>query len=317
MEEFEEEEKNSNINQNYFKSKKLKICCVTWNMHGLNPTQKEIESLLDPHQKFDIYAIGSEECLRSIFKSLFYSDKTIWETNLKNYFNRKYKEKYELISSETLCAIHLVIFIKESLIKDISKVRVNKVKTGAKNLLGNKGAVGISFNIFNLSIMIINCHLAAYQDRSIQRNIDFQRCVTNMTDNYQSFDFIVLMGDLNYRLNNLDVDMDKIQNEHLSFLNYDQLKYENNIKRLNMNGFREGKIEFKPTFKYWNNTNNYQYIDTHDIDQSPAWTDRILYRKNDTCTNILDVIQDKYDSMQNITMSDHKPVYSYFTLNFA
>jgi hypothetical protein len=317
MEEFEEEEKNSNINQNYFKSKKLKICCVTWNMHGLNPTQKEIESLLDPHQKFDIYAIGSEECLRSIFKSLFYSDKTIWETNLKNYFNRKYKEKYELISSETLCAIHLVIFIKESLIKDISKVRVNKVKTGAKNLLGNKGAVGISFNIFNLSIMIINCHLAAYQDRSIQRNIDFQRCVTNMTDNYQSFDFIVLMGDLNYRLNNLDVDMDKIQNEHLSFLNYDQLKYENNIKRLNMNGFREGKIEFKPTFKYWNNTNNYQYIDTHDIDQAPAWTDRILYRKNDTCTNILDVIQDKYDSMQNITMSDHKPVYSYFTLNFA
>ena len=317
MEEFEEEEKNSNINQNNFKSKKLKICCVTWNMHGLNPTQKEIESLLDPHQKFDIYAIGSEECLRSIFKSLFYSDKTIWETNLKNYFNRKYKEKYELISSETLCAIHLVIFIKESLIKDISKVRVNKVKTGAKNLLGNKGAVGISFNIFNLSIMIINCHLAAYQDRSIQRNIDFQRCVTNMTDNYQSFDFIVLMGDLNYRLNNLDVDMDKIQNEHLSFLNYDQLKYENNIKRLNMNGFREGKIEFKPTFKYWNNTNNYQYIDTHDIDQAPAWTDRILYRKNDTCTNILDVIQDKYDSMQDITMSDHKPVYSYFTLNFA
>ena len=191
------------------------------------------------------------------------------------------------------------------------------MKTGAKNLLGNKGAVGISFNIFNLSIMIINCHLAAYQDRSIQRNIDFQRCVTNMTDNYQSFDFIVLMGDLNYRLNNLDVDMNKIQKEHLSFLNYDQLKYENNIKRLNMCGFREGKIEFKPTFKYWNNTNNYQYIDTHDIDQAPAWTDRILYKKNDTCTNILDVIQDKYDSMQDITMSDHKPVYSYFTLNFA
>ena len=317
MEEFEEEEKNSNINQKYLKFNKLKICCVTWNMHGLNPTQKEIESLLDPHPKFDIYAIGSEECLRSIFKSLFYSDKTIWEDNLKTYFNRKYKEKYELISSETLCAIHLVIFIKESLIKDISKVRVNKVKTGAKNLLGNKGAVGISFNIFNISIMIINCHLAAYQDRSIQRNIDFQRCVVNMTDNYQSIDFIVLMGDLNYRLNNLDVDMNKIQKEHLSFLNYDQLKYENNIKRLNMCGFKEGKIEFQPTFKYWNNTNNYQYIDTHDIDQAPAWTDRILFKKNDTCTNILDVIQDKYDSMHDIKMSDHKPVYSYFTLNFA
>jgi len=316
MEEIFEEEKNGNINQNCIKENKLKICCITWNMHGLNPNQREIELLLDPHENFDIYAIGSEECLRSIFKSLFYSDKSIWEDNLKNYFNRKYKEKYELISSETLCAIHLVIFIKECLIKNVTKVRVNKVKTGAKNLLGNKGAVGISFNIFNLSIMIINCHLAAYQRRSIQRNIDFQRCVTQMSTNYQSFDFVVLMGDLNYRLNNLDVDMNKIQNEHLYFLNYDQLNFENNIKRLDMCGLKEGKIEFKPTFKYWNNTNNYQYIDTHNIDQAPAWTDRILYKKNETRINKLVVTQDKYDSMHNITMSDHKPVYSYFTLCF-
>ena len=311
----EEEDKNSSINEKITKSNKLKLCCITWNMHGLNPSQNEINALLNPHKKndYDIFAIGSEECLRSIFKSLFYSDKTIWEDNLKNYFGNE----YQLIASETLCAIHLVIFIKSSLIKNISRVQANKVKTGAKNLLGNKGAVGISFNIFNLSIMIINCHLAAYQDRSVQRNIDFQRCLTNMTNNYQSFDFIVLMGDLNYRLNNLNVDMNKIQEEHLQFLNYDQLKYENNINRLNMNGFKEGEINFKPTFKYWNNTDNFQYLDTHKIDQAPAWTDRILYKKNDTCTNILDVRQDKYDSMHEIKMSDHKPVYSYFTLNFA
>ena len=310
----EEEDKNSSINEKITKSNKLKLCCITWNMHGLNPSQNEINALLNPHKKkdYDIFAIGSEECLRSIFKSLFYSDKTIWEDNLKNYFGND----YQLIASETLCAIHLVIFIKSSLIKNISRVQANKVKTGAKNLLGNKGAVGISFNIFNLSIMIINCHLAAYQDRSVQRNIDFQRCLTNMTNNYQSFDFIVLMGDLNYRLNNLNVDMNKIQEEHLQFLNYDQLKYENNINRLNMNGFKEGEINFKPTFKYWNNSDNYQYIDTHKIDQAPAWTDRILYKKNETCKNVLDIKQDKYNSMQEIIMSDHKPVYSYFTLNF-
>ena len=61
------------------KSNKLKVCCITWNMHGLNPNQNEINSLLGPHKDFDIYAIGSEECLRSIFKSLFYSDKTTWD----------------------------------------------------------------------------------------------------------------------------------------------------------------------------------------------------------------------------------------------
>ena len=67
---FEQEKKENinNINTTITKSNKLKICCITWNMHGLNPTPNEIKSLLDPHKNFDIYAIGSEECLRSIFK---------------------------------------------------------------------------------------------------------------------------------------------------------------------------------------------------------------------------------------------------------
>ena len=313
-----EEEKNEDNNNNMFQEKKkiegkLKICCLTWNMHGLIPTEEEVEKLLNPHLNYDIYAIGSEECLRSIFKSLFYSDKSEWELKLQKYFGNN----YVLMASETLCAIHLVIFIRSSLIKDVSKVKVNYVKTGAKNLLGNKGAVGISFSIFNINIMIINCHLAALQGRSEQRNIDFARCVTRMNDNYQSFDFIILMGDLNYRLNNLSIDMNMIQQDHLLFLNYDQLKNEKNLKRLNLLGFKEGEIYFKPTFKYWNNTSNFQYIDTHNIDQAPAWTDRILYKKNETCRNIIDIKQEKYDSMHDITMSDHKPVYSYFTLNFV
>ena len=309
----EEEEKNSNINSIVTKYNKLKLCCITWNMHGLNPSPEEIKSLLEPHKNFDIYAIGSEESCRSIFKSLFNSDKSTWETSLRNYFGNN----YALVASETLCAIHLVIFIRNSLIKNISKVRAKNVKTGAKNMLGNKGAVGISFNIFKLSIMIINCHLAASQNRSLQRNMDFQRCFNGILDNFQSFDFVVFMGDFNYRLNNLNIDMEKIKTEYLMFLNYDQLTYENNIKRLDLHGLKEGQILFQPTFKYWNNTNNYQFIDTHNIDQAPAWTDRILYKKNDTDRNILDVHQDRYDSMQNIIMSDHKPVYSYFTLNFA
>jgi endonuclease/exonuclease/phosphatase family metal-dependent hydrolase len=314
-EEKEEENNINNINPpSYMKNHKLKICCLTWNMHGLLPSQEQLKQLLDPHKnkKFDIYALGSEECQRSILKSLIKSDKSDWEEKLKDYFGND----YALISSETLCAIHLAIFVRSTLIENISKVKVNTVKTGAKNLLGNKGAVGISFNIFNLSIMIINCHLAALQGRSDQRNIDFERCVTQMDSNYQNFDFIILMGDLNYRLNNLNIDMNMIQEDHLLFLKYDQLEYEINLKRINLLGFREGRIYFKPTFKYWNNTSNFQYIDTHDIDQAPAWTDRILYKKNENGNNYLDVRQEKYDSMHNIEMSDHKPVYSYFTLNF-
>jgi hypothetical protein len=292
---------------------KIKICCLTWNMHGLVPTEEQVEKLLNRHLNYDIYAIGSEECLRSIFKSLFYSDKSEWERKLQSYFG----EDYVLIASEALCAIHLVIFVRSTLIKNISKVKTNCVKTGAKNLLGNKGAVGISFNVFNISIMIINCHLAALQGRSEQRNIDFERCVTQMDYNYQNYNFIVLMGDLNYRLNNLNIDMNLIQEEPLKFLSYDQLKNEINLKRINLLGFIEGEIYFRPTFKYWNNTSNFQYIDTHKIDQIPGWTDRILYKKKEENNNSLSIKQEKYDSMHDIEMSDHKPVFSYFELKFS
>jgi hypothetical protein len=312
----EEDEKDNDKNNDFPNSNKMvgkiKICCLTWNMHGLVPTEEQVQKLLNRHLNYDIYAIGSEECLRSIFKSLFYSNKSEWERKLQSYFG----EDYVLIASEALCAIHLVIFVRSTLIKNISKVKTNCVKAGAKNLLGNKGAVGISFNVFNISIMIINCHLAALQGRSEQRNIDFERCVTQMDYNYQNYNFIVLMGDLNYRLNNLNIDMNLIQEEPLKFLSYDQLKNEINLKRINLLGFIEGEIYFRPTFKYWNNTSNFQYIDTHKIDQIPGWTDRILYKKKEVDSNSLIIKQEKYDSMHDIEMSDHKPVFSYFELKF-
>ena len=293
--------------------RKIKICCLTWNMHGLVPTEEQVQKLLNRHLNYDIFAIGSEECLRSIFKSLFYSDKSEWERKLQSYFG----EDYVLIASEALCAIHLVIFVRSTLIKNISKVKTNYVKTGVKNFVGNKGAVGISFSVFNISIMIINCHLAALQGRSEQRNIDFERCIIQMDTNYQNYDFIVLMGDLNYRLNNLNIDMNLIQEEPLKFLSYDQLKNEINLKRINLLGFIEGEIYFRPTFKYWNNTSNFQYIDTHNIDQIPGWTDRILYKKKSEDSESLSIKQEKYDSMHDIEMSDHKPVFSYFELKFS
>ena len=87
------------------------ICCLTYNMHGLTPSLEQINQLLGIHKEknFDIYVIGSQECLRSIFKSLFYSNKSIWEKQLKDYFGNE----YENIQSVTLAAIHLIILVKK------------------------------------------------------------------------------------------------------------------------------------------------------------------------------------------------------------
>jgi hypothetical protein len=56
----------------------LSIYTVTWNLYGKSATDEDIQALL-PEKKYDMYVIGSEECMRSILKSFFFSDKSHWE----------------------------------------------------------------------------------------------------------------------------------------------------------------------------------------------------------------------------------------------
>ena len=72
-------------------------------------------------------------------------------------------------------------------------------------------------------------------------------------------------------------------------------------------GFSEGQIEFAPTYKIKNNTDEYNMKK-----RAPGWTDRILYKSKD---NIL--IQHSYDSVNTIKTSDHRPVFSQFELKFS
>ena len=299
----------SNINNKEIKT--YSICCLTWNMHGQSPNNEELNELLYNHKEknFDIFVIGSQECLRSIFKSFFYSDKSIWENHLKIYFGKE----YEMISSVTLVAINIIVFVKKSIKKYIKQINFNSIKTGANYYLGNKGAVGIWFNFFNINIMFINCHLAANKENCEKRNCNFEYIIKNMNSNFSQFDFIIFMGDLNYRLNNNNIKIDNIRNNFLYLLDYDQLIYEKKIhKKIFSFGFKEGVINFLPTFKYYHNTDEF---DVHNNKKLPAWTDRILYLKQETRFGILDVQQIEYNSMQNIIMSDHKPVYSYFNIS--
>ena len=285
------------------------ICCLTWNMHGQTPSNEDINKLLKNHKEknYDIYVIGSQECLRSIFKSLFYSDKSIWENQLKIFFGNE----YEMLLSVTLAAINMIIFIKKNLKEEIKHINYNTIKTGAKNLLGNKGAVGIWFNFYNINIMFINSHLAANKKFSEKRNDNLEYIMQNMNPHYLNLDFIVFMGDLNYRLNNALININDIKINYLKYLEFDQLTFERK-KIKSVLGFKEGKIKFLPTFKYKNNTDEFEY---DNINKQPAWTDRILYIKRETSFNVFDVEQKEYNSMQNVLMSDHKPVYSYFYLS--
>ena len=64
----------------------LKIYSVTWNMGGKEPTKNDISDLFTLDERldknpaeYDLYVIGTQECLTSIMKSIFYSNKNAWE----------------------------------------------------------------------------------------------------------------------------------------------------------------------------------------------------------------------------------------------
>lgn len=56
---------------------------VTWNLHGEAARLEDIEVLIPKNNFYHLYVIGTEECMRSIFSSIFYSDKSEWESLLQ------------------------------------------------------------------------------------------------------------------------------------------------------------------------------------------------------------------------------------------
>lgn len=292
--------------------KTFTMCCVTWNMHGLCPTQKDVNILLEPHKGYDIIAIGTEECLRSIFISLFYDNKGQWEIMLKRCLGKE----YEIVSSKTLSSIHLIVFIKKEYHSVISKIGTNVVKAGISNILGNKGGVGIWFSLYNMSILIINAHLASGKKQTERRNSDFTHIISNMTDKIDITNFVIFMGDLNYRINKeVNEIREKItkSNDYLQFLEFDQLHSEKSQGRLKAVGFQEGIITFNPTYKFADGSSEYKIDSDNHV---PSWTDRIIYLKQLFVSNaIFDASLFEYNSQTDVLMSDHKPVYAYFKIS--
>lgn len=118
---------------------------------------------------------------------------------------------------------------------------------------------------------------------------------------------IVVSGDFNYRLRESDEIHELIKNTDIEgLLKLDQLKYEKQFSRI-FNDFKEGSINFLPTYKFKVDPNT--GILDYDTLRRPSYTDRILYY-----TEYLKFIQKSYKSIQSSTTSDHKPVISDFNL---
>ncbi|ODV60023.1 phosphoinositide 5-phosphatase INP54 [Ascoidea rubescens DSM 1968] len=268
---------------------------------------------------------------------------------LIEFLSEHYNLSFDKIASNFIGAIGLIVL---SPFKDNFKnLTLNYGKFSTGYLFSSlKGSCGIRLS-FNLNttknektiLTFLACHLTANEgslnwekrNKDLQyifNYLKFDDSFTSLIDDSHCF----IMGDLNYRatanifnindianinFNDLDIPnlplntILNLKNQYNNNLldNYDQSffnrKDELTISKNNnkiLSNFDEPPINFKPTYKFIINSNEYTKK------RIPSWCDRILYLSYQNNDN-REVIS-SYDSVPNVHLSDHKPVYLDITI---
>ncbi|CAM9278399.1 unnamed protein product, partial [Choristocarpus tenellus] len=127
---------------------------------------------------FHFFVIGTEECENSIAKSVIIQTKANWENVLRETLGLS----YEMLCGHSLQATHNIVFVHRGILPLLGRVRSAAVATGLglslgtlSTTLGNKGGIGIAFDLGSTACIFVNCHLAAHQDNTRERNDHFRQ----------------------------------------------------------------------------------------------------------------------------------------------
>lgn len=304
----------------YSTKRSVAVFAGTWNLAGRIPTGEDLEPWLFPNgsASADVYALGLQEVVPLTAQQILMTDPDklrAWEAVVSKAFTVRHKsgekDRYVLLRSEQLVGTALLILLKESLVSQIRQVEASTKKTGLKGMSGNKGGVAIRMNIFDTSFCFVTAHFAAGKANVEERNADFitisRELHFNSGRNVNNSNYCFWFGDFNYRLEG--------GNEMIRPMceadNFDGLKKADQLIRAKASrqvfaGYKEGEIQFKPTYKYDFMSQKY---DSSEKMRVPAWTDRILYKSQ----HPFEVNLIQYNRAELLT-SDHRPVFAQFVV---
>lgn len=233
----------------------------------------------------------------------------------------KQRPGYVRIVSKQMVGIYISIWVRRRLRRHINNLRVSPVGVGLMGYMGNKGSVSVSMSLFQSSICFVCSHLTSGQKDGAEqrRNSDVYEILrrTRFSSVFNSdqpqtipcHDQLFWFGDLNYRLSMSDAEVRKLvaKEQWDELINYDQLSRELRGGHV-FGGWKEGTINFPPTYKYEINSDRYVGQNPREGEKrrSPAWCDRILWLGKG-------IKQLSYKRAE-IRISDHRPVSSNFSV---
>lgn len=231
----------------------------------------------------------------------------------------KSRRGYVRIISKQMVGIYVSVWVRKRLRRHINNLKVSLVGVGLMGYMGNKGSVSVSMSLFQSRMCFVCSHLTSGQKDGAEqrRNSDVNEIIrrtrfssifdTDQPLTIPSHDQIFWFGDLNYRINMSDTEVRKLValRRWNELLNNDQLSKELRSGRV-FAGWKEGLIEFPPTYKYEINSDRYVGENPKEGEKrrSPAWCDRILWSGKG-------IKQFSYKRAE-IRLSDHRPVSSNF-----
>ena len=257
-----EENSQNNNNDN------LLIYVLTFNMKGRTPSESDIP-LLFPHDinKFDLFIISTQECLRSIAASMIISSKNEWINLLSNFLGENF---LNLINSN-LGPCHLCVFAKKEKAKNFHELRSGEIETGLFNFFSNKGAVSASMKYKDKNILFIGCHLAAGHDENKKRNESLLRIKTT------------LKTSINVEAKNKLKAQRKTINESLKVSPSNEIMDNNNNFKnnlININQEQNNNLKYAKTFVYNKNLNQNLNEDKENSNNKEQKKDEIIEGNN-------------------------------------